>query len=130
MQGDPVESFLLMKHKSRWDLPKGHIDPGETDIECALREMEEETGISRASVAIDPDFDYRNYYYVRSKRTNGKLKLKELRIYLGRVEHQFEIDLTEHIGFEWVPWSPPHTIQEFTIDPLLESVREFIQSGS
>ncbi len=41
---DPLE-FLLMRHPTRWDLPKGHVDPGETDLECALRELEEETGI-------------------------------------------------------------------------------------
>jgi len=46
VKGDPIESFLLMKHPARWDLPKGHVDPGETDMQCALRELEEETGIS------------------------------------------------------------------------------------
>ena len=27
-----------------WSLPKGKCDPGESDAECALREVEEETG--------------------------------------------------------------------------------------
>ncbi|MEL7161300.1 MAG: NUDIX domain-containing protein, partial [Bacteroidota bacterium] len=31
--------------RNRWDLPKGHVDPGETNLECALRELEEETGV-------------------------------------------------------------------------------------
>ncbi len=42
--GDPIDRFLLMRHKDRWDLPKGHVDPGESDMETALREMVEETG--------------------------------------------------------------------------------------
>ncbi len=28
-----------------WSLPKGKADPGETDEECAVREVEEETGL-------------------------------------------------------------------------------------
>ena len=39
----PEVSFLLLRHPDRWDLPKGHLDPGETPAECALRELEEET---------------------------------------------------------------------------------------
>lgn len=38
--------YLLISRNGLWDLPKGHQDPGE-DIEVtALREVEEETGIS------------------------------------------------------------------------------------
>ncbi len=38
--------FLLISRNGLWDLPKGHQDPGE-DIACtALREVEEETGIT------------------------------------------------------------------------------------
>jgi len=38
--------YLLISRNGMWDLPKGHQDPGE-DIEVtALREVQEETGIS------------------------------------------------------------------------------------
>ncbi len=30
-------SFLLMKHRNRYDLPKGHVDSGETEMQTALR---------------------------------------------------------------------------------------------
>ena len=30
-------SFLLMKHKDRYDLPKGHMEAGETEQQTALR---------------------------------------------------------------------------------------------
>lgn len=43
---DHVE--ILTVHKARydeWTLPKGKIEPGETDARGALREVEEETGL-------------------------------------------------------------------------------------
>ncbi|HXH57143.1 NUDIX hydrolase [Iamia sp.] len=44
IEGDEI----LLVHRPRyddWSLPKGKVDPGETDEECALREVEEETGM-------------------------------------------------------------------------------------
>lgn len=38
--------FLLIRRNGLWDLPKGHQDPGEDIADTALREVEEETGIS------------------------------------------------------------------------------------
>ncbi len=37
---------LMIKRNGRWDLPKGHLERGESLEECAVREVEEETGIS------------------------------------------------------------------------------------
>lgn len=31
------QSFLLMKHRNRYDLPKGHMEVGETEQQTALR---------------------------------------------------------------------------------------------
>ncbi len=39
---------VLVIHRSRygdWTLPKGKCEPGESDEDCALREVEEETGL-------------------------------------------------------------------------------------
>ena len=44
---------VLVVHRLRqddWSLPKGHVDPGETADEAALREVAEETGVSCALV--------------------------------------------------------------------------------
>jgi 8-oxo-dGTP pyrophosphatase MutT (NUDIX family) len=42
----PVEVLLVHRPRYRdWTLPKGKAMPGETDEECALREVEEETGL-------------------------------------------------------------------------------------
>jgi len=38
--------YLFIEKKGKLDLPKGHIEPGEEPEACALREVEEECGIS------------------------------------------------------------------------------------
>ena len=39
--------ILLIKHvnSGHWSFPKGHVEAGETEVETALREIKEETGI-------------------------------------------------------------------------------------
>ncbi len=37
--------LILTASEHRWQLPKGIIDPGETEVEAAQREVREETGI-------------------------------------------------------------------------------------
>ena len=39
--------YLLISRNGLWDLPKGHQDPGEDISVTALREVSEETGISK-----------------------------------------------------------------------------------
>ena len=41
---------LMIYRNNRWDLPKGHVDSGESDEECAVREIAEETGVGGAKI--------------------------------------------------------------------------------
>ncbi|HIU42076.1 MAG TPA: NUDIX domain-containing protein [Candidatus Egerieicola faecale] len=47
--------LLLIKHTNggHWSFPKGHVEPGETEAQTALREVREETGLE---VQIDTSF--------------------------------------------------------------------------
>ena len=127
VRGDPVESFLLMVHRDRLDLPKGHIDEGETQMECALRELEEETGIAESDIELIPDFVFETSYPVRRKKYNRMPIPKTTYIYLARLVNDVKIELTEHEGYLWAKWDPPHRIQENTIDPLLKKVAKFLE---
>ncbi len=40
-----LEICLITTRKGRWGFPKGIIDPGETPVETALKESEEEAGL-------------------------------------------------------------------------------------
>ncbi len=50
-------------------LPKGHVDPGETPIQAAVREVREETGIVAEPVC---ELGESRYWYRRDGRTIGK----------------------------------------------------------
>lgn len=117
-----------MRHSSRWDLPKGHMDDGESELDCALRELAEETGIQAADIEIVPGFRFTMEYDVDSKR-HGERCRKTVVIFLGRLLRAVEISPTEHLGCQWFRWQPPHHIQAQTIDPLLAAVERFRQES-
>ncbi|MEV8435118.1 NUDIX hydrolase [Streptomyces chartreusis] len=70
----PAREVLLIQrgwppHEGAWALPGGHVDAGETSIEAAARELEEETGVTvtadalrQAGVWDAPDRDPRGRY--------------------------------------------------------------------
>ena len=112
-----IRHFLSIRHSKlvcpppdRYDLPKGHVDAGETEMQCALRELVEETGIAADDIVVDPDFRFTLQYSVRYKRTNFQEQQKTLVIFLGQLQRNVEIALTEHKGYQWVDWNPPHVI--------------------
>lgn len=117
--------FLLMEHPKRWDLPKGHVDPGETDMECALRELDEETGIKADDIRIDPGFRFEHNYVVNLKRFNNEPADKTLVIFLAELINKVKIVPTEHESFEWFKWDPPHDIQRKSLNPLLEELEAY-----
>ena len=49
-----ANELLMIWLRNRWDLPKGHIEDGETSSQAALREVMEETGIEATIVGNEP----------------------------------------------------------------------------
>ena len=48
--GKDIEILLIQDSKNRWTIPKGHIEPGETAKQTAIREIGEEAGLYHIKV--------------------------------------------------------------------------------
>lgn len=46
------EILLLERHDGEWDLPGGHLEPGESLAETAARELLEETGLTASTLQL------------------------------------------------------------------------------
>ncbi len=65
------KDILFIFRRNKWDLPKGKLDPGESLEQCAVREVEEETGLRNVKL----DKHLVNTYHTYEE--NGKSILKE-----------------------------------------------------
>jgi 8-oxo-dGTP pyrophosphatase MutT (NUDIX family) len=65
------EEILMIFRRSKWDLPKGKLDEGETIEECAKREVQEETGLQNLETIKPMGITYHTYVQF------GKHNLKE-----------------------------------------------------
>lgn len=96
--------YLLMYHQGEyWNFPKGHVEEGESELEAALRELAEETEITKIKV-ID-DFREQTQFIFKEKHGSkaGELIRKDLVMYLAEVSPQTNPKISkEHNGFAWL----------------------------
>ena len=56
------DKILLIFRRGKWDLPKGKLDDDEDLVNCALREVKEETGLSDLTFEHTLAISYHTYY--------------------------------------------------------------------
>lgn len=98
-----LKFLLLYKRGSYWNFPKGHFEIGETSLEAALREVEEETGLKRTELRIIPNF--RTY-----EKFNFQAGLERVFdtviLYLAETRKaEVRIAPREHSGFAWFTYA-------------------------
>ena len=92
--------YLVLHYTERhWDLPKGHVEKGETEEETARREIAEETGIAR--IEFLPGFRHVVSYTFRRA---GKNVPKDVVFFLAKTSEKDVRLSSEHIGFAWLPF--------------------------
>ena len=117
--------FLLLDYGRHWDFAKGHVDKGETDLEAAVRELREETGITQITTV--PDFQQEIVYFFRSGR-HGLVR-KTVVFFLAEVAKTDVILSEEHVGFEFLPYEQAVKRATFAAaKELLRSAHEHLTS--
>jgi bis(5'-nucleosidyl)-tetraphosphatase len=91
--------YLLLRCFRYWDFAKGELDPGETPLAAAQREVAEETGLSGLELAWGRDY-YQTEPYRGGKRARYYLALsREGEVVLGVNP---ELGQPEHQEYRWL----------------------------
>ncbi|MEM7051391.1 MAG: NUDIX hydrolase [Acidobacteriota bacterium] len=101
--------LISLQDGRRWQLPKGHIEKGETLEQTALREVLEETGIEGRVIAPLPHIEYRFPHRRREVLKRVDYFLLE---FIGGSTANF--DPEEVSGAAWFPWQ--EGIERLTFD--------------
>jgi 8-oxo-dGTP pyrophosphatase MutT (NUDIX family) len=84
----------------RWQLPKGHIEEGETPEQAAVREVREETGVTGRVVASLPGVEYR-FVEKDGRRVHKEVDYFLLAYVSGDAA---DFDRREVSAAAWFPW--------------------------
>jgi 8-oxo-dGTP pyrophosphatase MutT (NUDIX family) len=111
------DELLFIFRRNKWDLPKGKLDKGETIEQCAVREVEEETGIK--NIVLKKRILVTNHTYDE----NGKHILKETYWYKMKATADQELvpQLEEQITeLRWLTAEEAHGIFKKTYPSIGE----------
>ncbi len=117
--------MLIMFRRGVWDMPKGKLDEGESIEQCAVREVEEETGLRNIELGKFIHITFHQYWDKWTKKELGK----ETHWYAMRVKGnqtlvpQAEEDITE------ILWVKPEDIVNYENNMhknIVEVIRIFL----
>ena len=105
--------------QGHWDFPKGHVDKGETEIETATRELEEETGIKK--IILFDNFRKTINYTFRK----GDIKISKEVVFFIATTVETEINLShEHVDYGWFDFTS--ALKQLTYDNARSVLSEAI----
>lgn len=112
------KELLLIHRNDLWDLPKGKWEEGETIAECAVREVEEECGITDL---IRKEHLMESYHTYRIK---GFRILKKTDWFIMKSNQENFTPQTEE-GIDQIKWVNPKTI-DWEAHPTYASIKMVI----
>lgn len=121
-----IEILLIQDSKNRWTIPKGHIEPGETARQTALREIGEEAGLFHIRVLT-----WLGKIHFKYRRID-QLVLMTTQIYLVQALDDHETPTKEKWmnGIKWFSFTDAlNAIEYEDIEKLMLIAKKKIRSG-
>lgn len=115
----------MIQHRepyNHWDLAKGHIEKGETTEETVLREVNEETGLTK--INFIPGFKETIKYFVGKK---GERRLKFVAFFLAETKTKRVKISWEHKDFRWALFEEAAKLATYKdTKQLIQHAEEFL----
>lgn len=105
---DEQGRWLMIHRNGRWDLPKGHLEAGESIETCAAREVEEETGVA-CEVVRPLCATLHAYWFPKTERW----ELKQTHWFELRPTGPSALQPQTEEGIERVVWCTPAEAAEY-----------------
>ncbi len=117
--------ILIMFRRGVWDMPKGKLDAGESIEHCAVREVEEETGLRNLELG---KFIHTTYHEYWDKWTKKNL-LKETHWYVMRIYGNQTLVPQAEEDIQEIIWVKPEDIINYENNMhknIVEVIRIFV----
>lgn len=118
--------LLVLRAYRNWDFPKGMVEPGESELDAARREVAEETGLA------DLDFPFGDVHCETLPYALGKVA----RYYLAETEQQAielpvspELGRPEHHEWRWVSFDEAEELLPPRLARVLDWARATVAGG-
>ena len=120
--------ILLIYRRGFWDLPKGKLDPGELIPECAVREVQEETGLT--TIELGPFICITTHTYYDKWLSKEVEKHTHWYAMRSLVNEKLVPQTEEDI--EKIEWVPVDTLPQYLVEtyPTIRTVFEAFNGGS
>lgn len=115
------DQLLLIFRRGKWDLPKGKLDKGEKLEDCALREVSEETGLTRIQLIAPLTITYHTYHQ------GTKFILKESHWYTIKATGDEPLVPQTAEDIMEIKWIARHDLKEY-ISGAFPSVTDILQA--
>src|SRR5512143_1432219 len=121
-RGRPLEFLLIAA--GYWEFPKGRVDADESEVEAALREVHEETGLD---VRLQDGFRRETSYFFRRHR-DGALVKKQVVYFLGEATTRDVRLSSEHQDKAWLTYDDAlKRLRHDSSRQLLTAARQFLR---